>query len=111
MLLTVQMAIKLCCAMFCSSKARALNFGLYFARDRMDDVSLVMHQVLAGICVLDRKKPGTRPGEVQQGGESDERVSIIAFALTDRAQFLTNQENLADLFARPLCNSCMAAGF
>ena len=27
----------------------------------------------------ERKKPGARPGEVQQGGEGDERVSINAF--------------------------------
>lgn len=29
--------------------------------------------------------PGTGPGEVQQGGESDERISIIAFEGSDKA--------------------------
>jgi hypothetical protein len=43
---------------------------------------------------LPRKKPGTRPGEVQQGGEDDERCGIIAFEAGDSARFLTIQEKI-----------------
>ena len=41
-----------------------------------------------------KKKPGTRPGEVQQGGEDDERFGIIAFERSNRVRFLTNQEKI-----------------
>ena len=52
--------------------------------------------------------PGTRPGEVQQGGESDERSSIIAFKTSDSARFLTIQEKKRNLTAFPLCVWCIA---
>ena len=35
---------------------------------------------------MKRKKPGTRPGEVQQGGEGDKHKGIIAFTGLDRVR-------------------------
>ena len=56
-------------------------------------VRLIRRRKLTGFLGRPGKKmPGTRPGEVQQGGESDERLSIIAFESSDRARFLTIQE-------------------
>ncbi|RBW44751.1 hypothetical protein DS901_05830 [Loktanella sp. D2R18] len=40
---------------------------------------------VCGYCRVGKKVPGTGPGEVQQGGESDERVSIFAFKGSNRA--------------------------
>ena len=56
-------------------------------------VRLIRRRKLTGFLGRPGKKmPGTRPGVVQQGGESDERLSIIAFESSDRARFLTIQE-------------------
>jgi len=38
-----------------------------------------------------KKMPGARPGEVQQGGESDERISIFAFKDRDRVHIFSIQ--------------------
>jgi hypothetical protein len=57
-----------------------------------------------------KKMPGTRPGEVQQGGEGDERYRIVAFERSNRVRFLTNQEKMGQIFAMPLCPQCIACG-
>ena len=54
----------------------------------------VSDQRRAHFCAAAKKKPGTRPGEVQQGGEDDERFGIIAFERSNRVRFLTNQEKI-----------------
>ena len=60
--------------------------------------------------VRKKKMPGTRPGEVQQGGEDDERIRIIAFESANRVRFLTNQEKMGRICAMPLCLHCIANG-
>ena len=53
--------------------------------------------------------PGTRPGVVQQGGEDDERLGIIAFETPNRARFLTIQEKLTVIMRKAAM--CFAHSF
>jgi hypothetical protein len=57
-----------------------------------------------------KKMPGTRPGEVQQGGENDERYRIIAFESSNRGRFLTIQEKMGSICTLPLCIHCITRG-